>query len=132
MGKQMPRCPNAQCSGPALLGVVGRGTALLFSSASPEVWKSLPEKQGITPVLLDLTSISTREIIARMLNLLGDPTAYREHRFSAAVGSMQDRLAVRAWGFQLSKRPAFVTDRKIPPNLQRFFFEKGLAIVYFQ
>ena len=115
-----------------LFEVGGRRTALLFNNASPEVWKSLPERQGITPVLFDLTSISTREIISRMLNMLGDPATYREHRFSAAVGSVQDRLAVRAWGFQLTKRPVFVTDRKIPPNLQRFFFEKGLAIVYFQ
>jgi hypothetical protein len=26
----------------------------------------------------------------------------------------------------------FVTDRQIPPELNRFFFEKGMEIVYFR
>ena len=92
----------------------------------------LQEEQGITPVVLDLASMSTGEIITRMLNLLGDPAVYREHRFSAGGDALRDRISIRAWGFQPVKKTIFITDRQIPPTLQRFFFEKGLDIVYFQ
>jgi hypothetical protein len=110
----------------------GQRTALFFNGGSPEVRKLLEEKQGITPVVLDLASMSTREIITRMLNLLGDPTVYREHRFSAAGDALPDRITIRTWGFQPTKKTIFITDRQIPPTLQRFFFEKGLDIVYFR
>ncbi len=110
----------------------GKRTALFFTDRSPEVRKSLEQKNGITPVVLNLASMSSREIIARLLNVLGDPAVYQEHRFPAAAGSSGDRLAVHAWGFQPARQPLFVTDRQIPPVLERFFFEKGLEIVYFQ
>lgn len=110
----------------------GQRTALFFNGGSPEVRNLLEEKQGITAVMLDLASMSTREIITRMLNLLGDPTVYREHRFSAAGDALPDRITIRAWGFQPAKKTIFITDRQIPPTLQRFFFEKGLDIVYFR
>jgi hypothetical protein len=35
------------------------------------------------------------------------------------------------WGFLLASRGLLVTDREIPLSLHRFFFEKGLEIVYF-
>jgi hypothetical protein len=41
-------------------------------------------------------------------------------------------LIVAAWGFLLPKKSVFVTDREIPQPVHRFFFEKGLQIVYFQ
>lgn len=110
----------------------GRRTALFFQGTDPEIRRSLQDKQGIQTVELDLKSLSTREIISRLLTLLGDQAAYRENRFAAGSGSGQDRLTVKAWGFQLTKKPMFVTDRQIPPALHRFFFEKGLEIVYFQ
>jgi hypothetical protein len=110
----------------------GQRTALFFGGGSPDVRKLLQEKQGIMPVVLDLASMSIRDIITRMLNLLGDPTVYREHRFSAAGDALPDRITIRAWGFQPAKKTIFITDRQIPPTLQRFFFEKGLDIVYFQ
>jgi hypothetical protein len=110
----------------------GQRTALFFGAGSPEVRKLLQEKQGIMPVVLDLASMSTRDIITRILNLLGDPTVYREHRFSAVGDALPDRITIRAWGFQPAKKTIFITDRQIPPTLQRFFFEKGLDIVYFR
>jgi hypothetical protein len=58
--------------------------------------------------------------------------AYREHRFAAADGAVKDRLTVTAWGFSVPKHSLFITDRQIPLALHRFFFEKGLEIVYFQ
>ena len=110
----------------------GQRTALFFHNTDPETRKLLQDKQGIKTVELDLRSLSTRELISRLLNLVGDQAAYREHRFSAASGSVQDRLTVKVWGFQLTKKPMFVTDRQIPPALHKFFFEKGLEIVYFR
>jgi hypothetical protein len=60
---------------------------------------------------------------------LGEQAAYREHRFSASAS--KNRLNISAWGFLLANRGLFVTDREIPQSLYRFFFEKGLEIVYF-
>ncbi|HXG50692.1 MAG TPA: hypothetical protein VNN77_04695 [candidate division Zixibacteria bacterium] len=108
----------------------GRRTALLFGRAEPELKKLLQEKQAIRIVELDLGTLSVRELIARLLSELGQKVAYRENRFPAS----NDRrgLAVNAWGFLLPERALFLTDREIPPSLHRFFFEKGLQIVYFQ
>jgi hypothetical protein len=110
----------------------GQRTALSFQRADPDIKKALQEKQGIRVVELELASLSSRELIAKLVNLVGDQADYREHRFPAANGSAPDRLTVTAWGFHLTKRSMFVTDREIPPALHRFFFEKGLEIVYFQ
>jgi hypothetical protein len=35
-------------------------------------------------------------------------------------------------GFLALQRSLFVTDREIPASLQRFFFERGWEIVYFE
>jgi len=76
--------------------------------------------------------MSSRDVIGRVLSVLGEQISYREHRFAAANGAAKDRLTVTAWGFHLPRRSMFVTDRQIPAGLHRFFFEKGLEIVYFQ
>ena len=110
----------------------GTKTALFFQRPDSEFVKALQETQGVRAVALDLTTLSSREVITRIVNLLGDQTAYREHRFPAAKGEAKDRLTVTAWGFHLPQRSMFITDRQIPPGLHRFFFEKGLDIVYFQ
>ena len=110
----------------------GTKTALFFQRPDSEFVKALQETQGVHAVALDLTTLSSREVITRIVNLLGDQTAYREHRFPAAKGTAKDRLTVTAWGFHLPQRSMFITDRQIPPGLHRFFFEKGLDIVYFQ
>ncbi len=110
----------------------GKRTALFFQRSDPEIRKALQDKEGVRTVELEIGALSSREIITRLLNLVGDPSAYREHRFAAAAGAAQDRLTVTAWGFHLPKRSLFITDRQIPAPLHRFFFEKGLEIVYFQ
>jgi hypothetical protein len=110
----------------------GKRTALFFQGVDPEIRKALSEKDGVRVVELNIGSLSSREVIARMLTLLGEQSIYREHRFAAANGSAQERLTVKAYGFQLTKRPLFITDRRIPVALHRFFFEKGLEIIYFQ
>ena len=110
----------------------GQRTALFFRAMDPDIRKSLQEQQGIKTIELDLRSLSSRELIALLLPLLGDQATYLEHRFPAAPDSTRDQVTVKVWGFQLTKKPIFLTDRQIPPPLHRFFFEKGLEIVYFQ
>lgn len=112
--------------------LAGKKTALFFQRPDADIVKAIQDIQGVRTVSLDLASLSSRELINRILNLLGDTSAYREHRFPAAKGAAKDRLTVTAWGFHLPQRSMFVTDRQIPAGLQRFFFEKGLEIVYFQ
>ena len=110
----------------------GNKVALFFQRAQPELKKALQEKPGVKTVELDIAALSSRELIGRLLSELGGQANYREHRFPAARGSAQDRLVVTAWGFLLPNRSPFVTDREIPSSLHRFFFDKGLEIVYFQ
>jgi len=112
--------------------LAGKKTALFFQRPDPEIVKALQETQGVRAIELDLASLSSRDVIGRVLTVLGDQTSYREHRFEAANGAAKDRLTVTAWGFHLPRRSMFVTDRRIPAGLHRFFFEKGLEIVYFQ
>ncbi|MEX0805296.1 MAG: hypothetical protein WD688_18550 [Candidatus Binatia bacterium] len=109
----------------------GKRIALFFHRLEPEIKKSLQESQGMKVMELDLSSFSPKEIIGRLLNELGDETAYREHKFPAGTGN-KARLNISTWGFLLRNRSMFLTDRRIPIALHRFFFEKGLEIVYFQ
>jgi hypothetical protein len=107
----------------------GRRTAVFFQRLEPEVKKALQEKGEIDVIELDLPTLEHKEIMDRLSSELGEPAAYQEHRFSASASN--GRLNIAAWGFLLEKRGLFVTDREIPPFLHRFFFEKGLEIVYF-
>ncbi|MGE5218945.1 MAG: hypothetical protein ACM3SP_18270 [Chloroflexota bacterium] len=115
-----------------LFDVNGKRTALFFQRADSEIRKALEQRQNVAVAELDLASLSSRELIGHLLGVLGEPTVYGEHRFPAAQNSNRDRLALRAWGFKLTKKEMFVTDRQIPSPLHRFFFEKGLKIVYFR
>lgn len=115
-----------------LFELSGKRVALSFQKFDAEIRRALQDKAGIRTVDLDIASLNSREVIARLLNEVGDPVSYREHRFAAAGGAAQDRLTVSAWGFHLPKRSLFITDRHIPAALDRFFSEKGLEIVYFQ
>jgi hypothetical protein len=104
-------------------------TGLFFHRLEPELKKVLQEKEKMKVIELDLPAVEHKEIMTRLLSELGEQAAYREHRFSASAS--KDRLTITAWGFLLAKRGMFVTDREIPEPLHRFFFEKGLEIVYF-
>jgi hypothetical protein len=110
----------------------GKRTALFFQRTDPEIKQALQDKKGVRTVELDISSLSSRELIDKVLTMLGHHASYREHRFAAANGSAPDRLTVTAWGFHLPTLAMFVTDRQIPASLYRFFFERGLEIVYFQ
>ena len=110
----------------------GRRTAVFFRRTDPMIRQALQEKHNTRSIDLQIDSLSSRDVIVQVLSLLGDGATYSEHRFSAAEGPAPDRLTLKAWGFNVKKKPMFVTDRQISPALQRFFFEKGLDIVYFQ
>jgi hypothetical protein len=114
-----------------VLDIEGKRTGIFFRAVDPEIRRALQDSQGMRTIELDLDKLSSRELIARLLSLLGAPAAYSEHRFAAAQGAAPERLTLKAWGFNLEKKAMFVTDREIPPPLHRFFFEKGLQIVYF-
>jgi hypothetical protein len=107
----------------------GKRTGLFFQRLEPEIKRVLEERDKIKVVDLALPVLQHKEIMVRLLTELGEPAAYREHRFSASAS--KDRLNISAWGFLLANRGLFVTDREIPESLHRFFFEKGLGIVYF-
>ncbi|HJX11125.1 MAG TPA: hypothetical protein VJ733_11585, partial [Candidatus Binatia bacterium] len=110
----------------------GNKVALFFQRTEPELKKALQEKQGLRIVEMDIAALSSREVIGRLLSELGEQANYREHRFPAGSGPARDRLVVTAWGFLVLKHSMLVTDREIPPSMHRFFFDKGLEIVYFQ
>jgi hypothetical protein len=106
----------------------GQRIGLFFHQVQPEIKKAL--QQGMKVVELDLSSMSAKEIITRVLGELRDQTVYGEHKFSAATRN-KDRVNIRTAGFWLRNRSIFLTDRQIPASLHRFFFEKGLELIYF-
>jgi hypothetical protein len=108
----------------------GQRIGLFFHQVQPEIKKALQQRQGIKVVELDLSSMSAKEIITRVLGELRDDAVYREHKFSADSNN-KDRVNISTAGFWLRNRSIFLTDRQIPPSLHRFFFEKGLDLVYF-
>lgn len=110
----------------------GKKTALLFRAVGDEVKKALMEREGIRATELDLQGLSSREVISRLLELLGEKTAYREHRFPATEGASREKMVVSVAGFFLANRSLLLTDREVPKGVQRFFAEKGLRIVRFQ
>jgi hypothetical protein len=109
----------------------GKWAAIFFRPGDPETLRALHERHAIKAIGLDLASLSSRDLISRVLELTGHAVAYSEHRFPLAPGSAAATAALKAWGFQLDKKGMFVTDRQIPPGLHQFFFEKGLEIIYF-
>lgn len=115
-----------------LIEMGGKRIALFFRPGDRDLRKALEEGENLRAVEVNIAALSSREIISKILGLLGDSTPYRENHFSAVNGTDEQKLTVKAWGFQLVKRSLFITDRQIPAALNRFFFEKGLEIIYFQ
>jgi hypothetical protein len=108
----------------------GQRVALFFRTLSPEMRHSLQDKQGIKTIEIDLRSLTNRELIARVLTALGDPCAYSEHRFAAA-DSVRDQVTLKVWGFQLNKKPMFLTDRQIPPSCTGSFLKRDWRLSIF-
>jgi len=114
-----------------LFDLGGKKVALLFRAVGEEVKRALLEREGIRAVEVDLQALSSREVILRLLETLGENAAYREHRFPATEGGARDKMVLSVSGFFLANRSLLLTDREIPKGLQRFFAEKGLRVVHF-
>jgi hypothetical protein len=109
----------------------GRKFGIFFRPVGDEVRKTLREKLHITPIVVELESLSSRQILTVMLAGLGEGSGYQEHRFPVMEKGPKDKLVLTISGFFLGDRSLLLTDRTIPEDLQRFFFEKGLRVVYF-
>jgi hypothetical protein len=110
----------------------GKKLALSFRALGADVKKSLQEQEGIRALELDLPTVSPRDLIARLLALLGEEAGFRGHRFLADEKGARDKLVVIVAGFFLPQRSLLLTDQEIPKEFQRFFAEKGIRIVRFQ
>jgi hypothetical protein len=106
----------------------GKRTGLFFKPLDAVVRQALQERHGMRTLEMSIDALSARDVVARLLHSLDDQAVYREHRFAAAP----ERLTLKAWGFHVPRKGMFVTDREIPSELHRFFFEKGMEIVYFR
>ncbi len=109
----------------------GRKFGIFFRPVGDEVKKALKKGEDITPIALDLASLSSREILSLILTGLGERSPYKEHRFPVVEEGPKDKLVLTVPGFFLPDRSLLLTDRTIPRDLQRFFFEKGLRVIYF-
>lgn len=115
-----------------LLDFKGNAAAVFFNPVSDEIKTALPQILNMKAIELDLNSLSSREVISRLLAALGEQATYREHRLPAVEGAAKDKLLLAIAGFFLPQRSLLLTDREIPRDLQRFFVEKGIRVVYFQ
>jgi LysM repeat protein len=110
----------------------GNKIALVFRPVGEEAKKALQEREKVRVVELDFASLSSRDLLARLLNLLGEKSTYREHRFYAVEGAAKDRMVVSVAGFMLPSRSLLLTDREIPKGVHGLFVEKGIRVVRFQ
>jgi len=105
---------------------------IFFGQVSPEVKQALREKEEMKVVELDLESLSARQILSTLLVAMGKGTTYQKHRFPTAEGGPKDKLVLTVPGFFLPTRSMLVTDQTIPQDLHRFFYEKGIRVVYYR
>lgn len=109
----------------------GKKVSLFFRSIGDEVKKALQEKDGLRVIEIDLPALSSRDLISRLLEALGERAVYREHRFPSSEIGAKDKMAVTVSGFLLTNRSLLLTDREVPKDFHRFFSEKGLRLVHF-
>jgi hypothetical protein len=109
----------------------GGKVAVFFYPVGDAVKTALLEKEGVRVVEMDLPSLSSREIIRRLLVVFGERSVYRDNRFPASGGASQEKVVLTVAGFYLAERSLLITDRDIPKQIEPFFAEKGLKIVYF-
>jgi hypothetical protein len=109
-----------------------RKYAILFRKVGQEMRMAIERDEGIVPIELDLESLSSRELIAGVLQGLGEPVAYQENRFPVNKDEPIDKLVFTVLGFYLPDRSLLLTDQQIPEDLQTFFYEQGLQLISFQ
>ena len=109
----------------------GRKFGIFFRTVGEEVVRALIKRVEITPIVLDIESLSSRQILSFIFAGLGEGSTYQEHRFPVAKVGPKDKLVLTVSGFFLPDRSLLLTDLAIPGDLQRFFFERGLRVIYF-
>jgi len=105
---------------------------VFFSTVNAEVKQALSEREGMKVVELDLESLSNRQILSVLFAALGKGTTYQKHRFPTAEEGPKDKLVLTVPGFFLPTLSTLLTDQTIPRELQRFFYEKAIRVVYFR
>jgi LysM repeat protein len=110
----------------------GKKVALSFKPFGDELMTALQQSEALRVVELDLAGTSSRDLIARLLAAVGESATYREQRFQANDRAAKDKLTLGVSGYYLPQRSLLLTDRQIPKELERFFGEKGLRVVWFQ
>lgn len=110
----------------------GRRVVVSFKPFGEEVRTALQQGGSVRVVELDLSSMSSRELIARLLASVGESAAYREQRFQANERAAKDKLTLGVPGFYVAQKSLLLTDRQIPKELERFFADKNLRVVRFQ
>jgi len=81
---------------------------------------------------LDLQTVSSRDLIFRLLESIGEQTTYQQHRFPTTEGKAGDKMVLTVAGFFVPNRSLLLTDSQIPKALERFFSDKGLRVVRFR
>ena len=109
----------------------GKKFAVFFGPIGEEAKKALEEKEATKAVELDLESLTLRDLISRLAAGLGENAPYQEHRFPAVEGRSRDKVVLTVTGFFFPPRSLLLTDKEIPRDLHRFFFDRGHRIVYF-
>jgi hypothetical protein len=115
-----------------VFGYGGKRVVVSFKPFGEEVRTALQQGGSVHVVELDLASMSSRELIARLLASVGESAAYREQRFQANERAAKDKLTLGVPGFYVAQKSLLLTDRQIPKELERFFAEKNLRVVRFQ
>jgi hypothetical protein len=115
-----------------VFGYGGKRVVVSFKPFGEEVRAALQQGGSVRVVELDLPSMSSRELIARLLASVGESAAYREQRFQANERAAKDKLTLGVPGFYVAQKSLLLTDRQIPKELERFFAEKNLRVVRFQ
>jgi len=110
----------------------GKKVALSFRPVGDDVKKALQQGQGVRVVEMDPATQPARAVIGRLLTAVGEPATYREQRFQANDRGPKDKLALAISGYYLPQRSLLLTDREIPKELERFFFDKGMRVVRFR
>jgi hypothetical protein len=110
----------------------GKKTALLFHRMGDEAKKALQSTEKVRVIELDLQAISSRDLISRLLESIGEQTTYQQHRFPATEGKARDKMVLTVAGFFVPNSSLLLTDSQIPKALERFFSEKGLRVIRFR
>jgi len=115
-----------------LFDVNGGKIGVFFTPVGDDVKQALREKKSIRSVELELSALSSRQILGILLATLGEGVDYQKLRFPVFKDSTEDKLVLTVSGFFLPKHSMLLTDQTIPKELQRFFFDKGLRVAYFR